>query len=97
MARWPRRAFRRFDHQGAGLVPALFRFKESGMSQEALFRARAVEARQDADTTILPQVKDRCLRAAAAWDVMAERERKTVAARAKREAERIIVELPAAQ
>lgn len=58
------------------------------MSQEAVFRSRAEEARADAGATALPQVKERCLRAAEAWETMADREMRVTAAREKREAER---------
>lgn len=37
------------------------------------YHARAAEARADADQATLANVRDRCLRAAAAWDVMAAR------------------------
>lgn len=44
------------------------------MSQQRdFFLARAAEARRDADAASLANVRDRCLRAADAWDVMAER------------------------
>ncbi|MDQ8758121.1 hypothetical protein RCO27_17990 [Sphingosinicella sp. LHD-64] len=37
------------------------------------YRTRADEARAEADAAGLANVRDRCLRAAAAWDVMAAR------------------------
>ena len=58
------------------------------MTQETFFRDRASEARVDAAATGLPNVRERCLRSAAAWDTMADRERKMAAARALREAEK---------
>jgi len=41
--------------------------------QREFFIARAEEARRDADNATLDNVRERCLRAANAWDVMAER------------------------
>ena len=38
-----------------------------------IFRTRAIEARRDAETAELDNVRDRHLRAAAAWEAMAER------------------------
>ena len=44
------------------------------MSQQRdFFLARAAEARRDADASTLVNVRDRCLRAAEAWEVMADR------------------------
>ena len=60
------------------------------MTQESFFRDRASEARKDADTTELPNVRERCLRSAATWDTMADRERKMTVARARREAEKAV-------
>lgn len=45
----------------------------------AFYHDRANEARRDADNASLANVRERCLRAAAAWQVMADR-----AARANR-------------
>ena len=44
--------------------------------------ARAQEARLEAETADLENVRERCLRAAAAWDAMAARLRKTESYRA---------------
>ena len=52
------------------------------MSDAPLFRARAEECRAQADETTLQNVKDRCLRAAAAWMAMAERGERADAMRA---------------
>ncbi len=49
-------------------------------------RARAIEARRDADSANLDNVRDRHLRAAEAWEVMAERGERTVRRRAEAEA-----------
>ena len=43
------------------------------MSNADFFRARADAERRAADAAPLANVRDRCLRAAAAWDVMAAR------------------------
>ena len=44
------------------------------MSQQRdFFIARAAEARRDADSASLANVRERCLRAAEAWDAMADR------------------------
>lgn len=42
-----------------------------------IYLTRAAEAREAADQTQLQNVKDRCLRAASAWEQMADRVRKT--------------------
>jgi hypothetical protein len=49
------------------------------------YTARAEEARADADTATLDNVRDRCLRAAAAWEVMASRLARTETMRAETE------------
>ena len=43
------------------------------LNDRETFFARAAEARRDADAAILENVRDRCLRAEAAWTAMAER------------------------
>ena len=44
------------------------------MSQQRdFFIARAAEARRDADAATRSNVRERCLRAAEAWDAMADR------------------------
>jgi hypothetical protein len=47
---------------------------------------RAAEARRDAAAAVLDNVRDRCLRAAAAWEVMAARVQRTERMRAETEA-----------
>lgn len=42
-------------------------------AQAAFFHARAAEARADADKATLDNVRERCLRAEAAWVAMAVR------------------------
>jgi hypothetical protein len=45
--------------------------------QIEIFRTRADEARADAEAALLDNVRDRCLRSAAAWDDMAARAQRT--------------------
>ena len=42
-------------------------------SQLQFYLARAAQARADADSATLDNVRDRCLRAESAWTIMAER------------------------
>lgn len=58
------------------------------MSDAPLFRARADECRAQADETSLQNVRERCLRAAAAWVAMAERGERADAMRAAHEKSR---------
>ena len=58
------------------------------MSDAPLFRARADECRAQADESTLQNVKERCLRAAAAWAAMAERGERADAMRAAHEKSR---------
>ena len=55
------------------------------MSEAPLYRARAQECRTQADETSLQNVRERCLRAAAAWVAMAERGERADAMRAEQE------------
>jgi hypothetical protein len=57
--------------------------------QHEFFLARAAEARAEAEAAILANVRDRCLRAAAAWSGMADRAERTEKQRAKTEAEKL--------
>jgi hypothetical protein len=57
-------------------------------AQSEFYRARALDARNDADAATLDNVRDRCLRAAAAWEGMADRAARTDKMRAKQEAEK---------
>ena len=43
------------------------------MSEASLYRARAEQCRAEADAATLENVRERCLRAEAAWIAMAER------------------------
>ncbi len=56
------------------------------MSQPITFRANAAKCRADADAATLDNVRDRNLRAEAAWLAMAERQERVDSARAVREA-----------
>jgi hypothetical protein len=56
--------------------------------QSDFYRARALEARADADAASLDNVRDRCLRAAAAWENMADRAARTGKMRERLEAEK---------
>jgi hypothetical protein len=51
-----------------------------------LYQQRAAEARADADAAILANVRERCLRAEAAWKAMADRAARTENMRASLEA-----------
>ena len=57
-------------------------------TQHDFYTARAADARADADAATLDNVRDRCLRAAAAWDAMAARAHRSDTFRAKQEAEK---------
>ena len=62
------------------------------MSTESeLCRARAAQCRADADAATLDNVRDRCLRAEAAWAAMAERSERTDHLRASREAAKAVL------
>lgn len=60
------------------------------MAQHLNYRENAAQARRDADAATLDNVRDRCLRAEAAWLDMAERQERVATARAERDAPRII-------
>jgi hypothetical protein len=57
-------------------------------AQSEFYRARAIDARADADAASLDNVKERCLRAAAAWETMADRADRTSKMRDRQEAEK---------
>ena len=57
-------------------------------SQLEFYRARAAEARADAEAATLFNVRERCLRAAAAWDAMAARAHRGDTMRARQEADK---------
>lgn len=56
------------------------------MTLAETYAARAAEARADADSAVLDNVRDRCLRAEAAWLDMAERADRTEQSRARQAA-----------
>ncbi len=56
------------------------------MKDRDLYLQRAAEARADADAAILTNVRERCLRAEAAWQAMADRADRTDRMRATLEA-----------
>jgi hypothetical protein len=58
------------------------------MSQLEFYRVRAAEARRDAEAATLENVRQRCLRAEAAWNEMAARADRGEKMRAKLEAEK---------
>lgn len=47
------------------------------LTDKETYLARAADARRDAEATSLDNVRDRCLRSAAAWTEMAERAERT--------------------
>jgi hypothetical protein len=57
-------------------------------SQKDFYLVRAAEARRDADAATLDNVRERCLRAEAAWSTMADRAARTDKMRVKAEAEK---------
>jgi len=66
------------------------------MTDRETFLARAAEARANADSAMLDNVRDRCLRSEAAWSEMAARAERTEKMRAARDAEKaaMIVAMP---
>lgn len=67
------------------------------MNQLDFYRERAAAARRDADAATLANVRDRCMRAAIAWDEMAARAERTERMRAETEAARraMVIEVAA--
>jgi hypothetical protein len=57
----------------------------SGTSQLQFYRARADQARAEANAATLTHVRERCLRSEAAWEALAERAAKAEDMRAKEE------------
>jgi hypothetical protein len=57
-------------------------------AQHDFYTARAADARADAEAASLDNVRERCLRAAAAWDAMAARAHRSDNFRAKQAAEK---------
>ena len=58
------------------------------MSQHDFYRTRAAECRAEAEAATLDNVRQRCLRAEAAWNEMAARTARTERMRARSEAEK---------
>lgn len=58
------------------------------MSQHEFYLARAADARRDAERATLVNVRERCLRAEAAWVEMATRAEKSEKMKARLEAEK---------
>ncbi len=56
--------------------------------QEEFYAARAAEARAEANTALLENVRDRALRSAEAWEAMASRAAEVTLARETRDAEK---------
>ena len=65
------------------------------MTNQEIYLARAAEARSEAALSTLTNVRDRCLRAEAAWLSMAARAERTDRMRAKLEAEKTAKEAEA--
>lgn len=61
------------------------------MSQHDFYLARAEQARAEAEAASLANVRERCLRAEAAWKEMASRAARTERMRARAEAEKAAV------
>ena len=57
-------------------------------TQHEFYSLRAAEARADAEVATLDNVRDRCLRAATAWEAMAARAHRSDVFRAKQAAEK---------
>jgi hypothetical protein len=57
-------------------------------AQHDFYAARAAEARSDAEAATLSNVRERCLRAADAWEAMATRAHRGDVARAKQAADK---------
>ena len=60
------------------------------MTEKDTYLARAAEARAEAESATLDNVRERCLRSEAAWNEMASRAARTEKARAQRAAERAV-------
>jgi hypothetical protein len=67
---------------GACDAPPFNRYRRSTLAQNT-YRQLAATARGDADAATLDNVRDRCLRAEAAWIAIAERQERVENARAQ--------------
>ncbi|MEO7504510.1 MAG: hypothetical protein ABIT69_04930 [Sphingomicrobium sp.] len=63
------------------------------MSTLEFYAERAAQCRSEADAAALPNVRDRCLGAAEAWENMASRARKLQGFRADRAAEKAALDV----
>lgn len=63
------------------------------MSHHESYREHAAQARADAEAATLENVRERCLRAEAAWLAMAERQQRIDTARAERDAPKMAIPL----
>lgn len=73
---------------GASAGRLRFPFAMASSTDREMFRARAAQARADAEQASLENVRDRCLRAEAAWIEMAERAERTERLRASQIADK---------
>lgn len=53
--------------------PVTLHHEGAMVSNQEYFREQASRMRSEADATVLGNVRERCLRSAAAWDLMADR------------------------
>jgi len=67
------------------------------MSQHEFYAARAAEAKRDAETATLANVRERCLRSEAAWAEMAARAERGDKMRARLESEKAAAHAAAAE
>jgi hypothetical protein len=65
------------------------------LSQREFYAARAAEARNEAEAATLDNVRDRCRRSEAAWNDMAQRAGRAEKFRARLEAEKAGLTVPA--
>lgn len=63
-------------------------------TNQEFYLERANQARREADEASLQNVRERCLRAAAVWEDMADRARRTDRMRARQEAEKAAARAP---
>ena len=67
------------------------------MRESDTYTARATAAAADADAATLDNVRERCLRSAAAWDHMADRAQRTDKMRVRQAAEKEAARVAAAE
>lgn len=71
---------------GPGETLFLKKRRDDMNTHEDFYRARAAEAQAEAAAAPLANVRERCLRAAAAWEAMADRAHRTDQRRTEQEA-----------